>query len=62
MLLLVFAALILGGFAVLLAITAREADREVRQVRGEVTDQLEELQRTLRRELDRRLPAVPAQP
>jgi uncharacterized paraquat-inducible protein A len=61
-LLLVLAAVVLGGVAAMLAYAAREADREVTRVREAVEDELDGVQRSVREELDRRLPAAPAQP
>jgi hypothetical protein len=63
--LLVHAALVVGGVVLALAILGREVDRRVddsvRQVRTEIRDEVDavvvDVRRQLRRELDRRLPA-----
>jgi hypothetical protein len=65
-LLALFALLVLGGVAAMLALAAREADRrvdrEVRVLREEVENELGQIEGTVRRELETRLPAVPPAP
>jgi len=64
--LLVTAAVVLGGMYVLLLEFGNtldsELDRQVRTVQGDLDSSIRGLERDLRRELDRRLPAAPAAP
>jgi hypothetical protein len=56
----VFAAVVLGGMALMLTIAGREAedhiDREVQRVERELERNFDGIQRDVREELDRRLP------
>ena len=62
----VFAAILLGGMALMLTIAGRELDeqldREVRRVERELERNFDGIQRDVREELDRRLPQPTATP
>jgi hypothetical protein len=65
-LLLLFAAVVLGGMFLMLVAAGNEADkkldREVDRVERNLDDQFDQIQRDVRSELDRRLPAETASP
>ena len=62
----VFAAIILGGVALMFVVAGREVDeqldREVRRVEREMERNFDGIQRDVREELDRRLPEPTATP
>ena len=62
----VFAAVVLGGMALMLVVAGREAedhlDREVQRVERELERNFDGIQRDIREELDRRLPEPTAVP
>jgi hypothetical protein len=61
--LLVTAAVVLGGVALMFVAAGdeldRRIDRQVERVQGDFSDDVDRLDRRIRRELDRRLPAMP---
>jgi sensor domain CHASE-containing protein len=59
----VFAAVVLGGMALLFAAAGNEVDRkldrEVNRVQRQLETDFDDIQRNVREELDRRLPETP---